>query len=270
MKPFWSCWPALRQQIDSAESVLLFLDYDGTLTPLVDHPSKARLSEGVRQLVRKLACQPGVGVALVSGRTLADLSRAVGVRGLCYVGNHGLEMKSPKMHYINPAARRIRPILKRVARDLRTVLEPIQGVWVEDKGLTLTVHYRSAAPDLELLVKNGFHEVVNPYVLKRLVRISVGKQVFEVRPPVRWTKGELIQWLLACWTAATKAARILPIYVGDDETDEDAFESLEKQGVTVVVDPAMPLTKAQYRIGSPTEVEQFLQQLLALRRAKAA
>ncbi|MBI3317795.1 MAG: trehalose-phosphatase [Candidatus Omnitrophica bacterium] len=264
----WSHWPAIRERIGESEFLLLFLDYDGTLAPLADHPSKTRLPSGAKDLLRRLACRAGIRVALVSGRRLKDLKASVRLERLCYVGNHGLELEGNGLRYENPLARKSRPLLKKIARDLKGTLGPLRGVWVEDKDLSLSVHYRNASPGDELLVKNGFYEVVHSHLLKRQVRVTAGKQVFEVRPPVRWTKGTMVNWLLARWSASIGKTGILPIYVGDDETDEDAFEALWTQGITVAVEPATPLTKARYLVDSPEGVQRFLGRLLRVWTAK--
>ncbi len=267
-RSLWSFTASLRERIAAAPQVALFLDYDGTLTPIVKHPSRAHLSAGARRLLRRLAKLPGVWVAVVSGRALEDLQRMVRLGGLCYVGNHGLELEGTKMRYVNPAARRCQPVLRRIAAALRLRLRPIKGAWVEDKGLTLSVHYRRVDPAEKILVRNGLNEVVRPYQEKGQVRVTQGKEVFEVRPPVRWNKGTMVRWLLARREAMT-GAEVLPVYVGDDVTDEDAFEALGRRGITVAVGAAGPLTEAAYAVKSPADVKQFLALIVKARGERA-
>lgn len=262
MKPLWSSWPSLRRRIVSAEHLFLFLDYDGTLAPIADHPSKARLPARARRFLQQLARQPGSCVALVSGRRLSDLKAMVQLPGLLYIGNHGLELQGPKLRYAHPGAQARRPLLKRMAQLLKKTLQPIPEAWVEDKGLTLSVHYRSVPPGRAPLVRNILHEVVKPYLEKSQVRIAAGKRVFEVRPAVRWTKGTVVHWLLARHLAAGKK-RTLPIYIGDDQTDEDAFKALGSEGLSIRVGRSEP-SYAQYALSSPREVEKFLRRLLEM------
>lgn len=259
----WGCWHLLRRKILSAKSLILFLDYDGTLTPLREHPSQVRLSARTRHLLEELACRPHVWVALVSGRALRDLKRSVGLKDLYYVGNHGLELEGPQLRYMNPKAKSSRPVLRQIARRLKKVMKTIPGAWVEDKGLTLTLHYRLVAPGQAVLVKNSFYGLVRPHQEKGQVRVTTGKEVFEVRPPVRWTKGTIVNWLLARCLAHSNGNGVLSVYIGDDETDEDAFEALGPQGVTVAVGPRTLLTKAQYRVRSPEEVGRMVERILA-------
>jgi len=211
MKSLRSSWPSLRWRIISAERLFLFLDYDGTLAPIADHPSKARLPAETRRLLKQLTHRPGVCTALVSGRSLTDLKQMVKLPGLLYIGNHGLEIQGPKSRYVHPGARISRPFLKEIAQVLKKSLRSIPGAWVENKVFTLSVHYRSVAPAQVPLVRNILHEVVEPYLKKSQVRITAGKRVFEVRPALRWAKGAAIHWLLARCLAATGEKGVLPI-----------------------------------------------------------
>lgn len=262
--PLWDHWPALQRKIASAESLALFLDYDGTLVPIARHPSKARLPAQVKALLGRIARLPGVWTALVSGRRLSEIKGLVGLQGLCYVGNHGLELQGLGLRYVNPVARASRPLLKKVAARLRAALKPVHGAWVEDKGLTLSVHHRAVAEKNVVLVKNRFYEILRPHLEKRELQATAGRRVFEARPPVRWTKGTVVEWLLAR-RAAAGSGKPFPIFVGDDETDEDAFEILRERGLTVTVGPSNPLTLAEYFAESPREVRRFLRGLLKAR-----
>lgn len=263
-RPLWSFALPVRSRVAAAGQVALFLDYDGTLAPIARHPSLARLPVGVKRLLRRLLALPGVWVALVSGRALKDLQRMVGLKGICCVGNHGLELEGPKMRHVNPAARRCRPVLRKIAKALAPRLRRIRGAWVEDKGLTLSVHYRRAASSQKILVRNRLNEVVRPYRERGQVRVTHGKEVIEVRPPVRWDKGTMVRRLLDRRDRVT-GAEVLPIYVGDDLTDEDAFKALGRRGITVAVGPADPLTRAAYVVKSTSDVKKFLELIVKAR-----
>ncbi len=261
MKTLSAGWPEIRNRVRAAGALALFLDYDGTLTPIVRHPSQARLSAGTRRLLRRLSVEKKIRVAVVSGRALEDVRRMTGVNRICYVGNHGLELEGPKLRYVNPTAQKCRPVLRRIARRLKEAVSPIPGAWVEDKGLTLTLHFRQAAPAGKKLARRVFHGIVRPYQDKKQVRITAGKEVFEVRPPVRWTKGTVVSWLLARRSALSPGP-VLPVYIGDDLTDEDAFRALGTRGISVAVGAGNPLTRAQYRVRSSSEAVRFLRRLL--------
>ena len=268
-RALWAAWPFLRGRIARAEEVVLLLDYDGTLTPIVKHPSRARLSAGVKRLLKGLVAEPGIWVAVVSGRSVDDLKKMIKVPGLCYVGNHGLELEGPKMSYLNPAARRSRQTLRKIYGELKKELRPIKGAWVEDKGLTLSAHSRQVAPKEKLLLRNAVYGLTRPYQEKKLVRVTSGKEVFEVRPPVHWDKGKIVRWLLAR-RESLKDGEVVAVYVGDDLTDEDAFEALGKRGITVAVGPSDPLTRAAYGVKAPSDVKRLLRLILGARRSASS
>lgn len=254
-------WPEIRERVRAAGALALFLDYDGTLSPIARHPSKAVLSPGTRRLLLALSREKGIWMAVVSGRALKDVRRMTGVAGICYVGNHGLELEGPKLRQVNPMAKKCRPILRRIALQLNKAVAAIPGVWIEDKGFTLTLHFRQAAPAGKKLARGVFHGVVRPYREKKQVRITEGKEVFEVRPPVHWTKGTVVRWLLAR-QATFSHGPVLPVYIGDDLTDEDAFRALGKRGLSVRVGAGNSLTRAQYRARSSSDAVRFLSRLL--------
>lgn len=268
MESLTSGWARMRERTRAAGALAIFLDYDGTLAPIARHPSKALLPVSTRHLLEELSREKNIWVSVVSGRALREVRRMVGLNRICYVGNHGLEVQGPKLRHINPKAQRSRPVLSRIALQLREILRPIREAWVEDKGLTLSVHSRGVAPPDRLLVRNAFYEVVRPYQEKGQVRVTAGKEVFEVRPPVRWTKGTVVSWLLARRMALTGPKPVLPVYIGDDLTDEDAFQALGKRGITVVVGSSNPLSRAQYRAEAPAEVTLLLKQILREWRGK--
>ncbi len=264
-RPLWPEWPALQRRLAAAREVTVLLDYDGTLVPLADHPADARLPQRMRRLLEQLSRQPGVRVALVSGRSLRDLRRQVRLPGLGYVGNHGLELRDGTQRYVNAAAAKSRPYLRAIVRQLRRQLRPIRGAWVEDKGLTASVHYRLVRPIDLPHVQRIFYAVVQPYQIKRHVRVTTGRCVFEVRPPVSWSKATMVNWLLTR-QQDDAGRRSLPLYVGDDVTDEDAFELLRSRGLTVAVAPAASGTRARYGVDTPEDVRRLLERVLVIRR----
>lgn len=271
MRPLSAGWPAIRRRVLSARHVLLCCDFDGTLAPIAAHPSRVRLPADTKRLLRQLADVPGLRVALVSGRALADLKRMVGIRGLYYVGNHGLELEGPNLRYVNPVARAIRPLLKRIAGKLKTVLQPIPGAWVEEKELTLSIHWRNVPKT----ARRTFHRVVaqctDPYLKRRVIQRTTGKRVIEIRPPVTWDKGTSIAWLLSHLRERPERSQPLALYVGDDQTDEAAFRATNRlRGFSVFVGPQRHSTAARYRLDNPREVHRWFAALRQLRREAAA
>jgi trehalose-phosphatase len=244
----------------------LFLDFDGTLAPLKRHPDAVKLPRESRQLLEKLSGARDVRVMIVSGRSLKDLKRRIGLKGICYVGNHGLELEGPLIRYVNPKAKSVLPLMRRLSRLLQSRLKGIPGVYIENKRLTLSVHYRQVPRAKVPAFVKSFYGVVRPYMDGvQAVRITGGKKVFEVRPPVEWNKGVVVNWLLTRLKVSEGDRGIFPVYIGDDETDEDAFRAFRGRGMTVKVASTDASSLAQYRVESPREVRKLLRKFLDAR-----
>jgi trehalose 6-phosphate phosphatase len=262
MRALGAQWPRLQQKASSAKRAWLLLDVDGTLVPIADHPSQVHLPEHARHLLKQLVGHPKVSVALISGRALRDLKALVGVSGLYYAGNHGLELQGPKLRYVHPVARKSRPLLKRIARNLKTALQAIPGAWVEEKGLTLSLHWRQVSHSAQQRFKRLVAEQLVTHTRHGAIRVTRGKRVIEVRPPIGWDKGDALARLLQRTSRSPASARSFMIYFGDDQTDEDAFRVVNRLGgVTVVVGSPTHPTAAQYRVKDCREVEVWLERL---------
>ncbi len=207
----------------------VFLDYDGTLTPIVDRPDRARLDTGTREALRALAERhPTV---IVSGRGREEVARLVGIDRLIYAGSHGFDIAGPDgsdlRHQVGSA---IAPVVRLAAQELADRLGGIAGLIVEDKRFAVALHYRLVADvDLDRLTSE-FDAVLAAHPE---LRRSSGKKVLEMRPRIDWDKGKAVLWLLEA--LRIDGGDLLPVYVGDDTTDEDAFEALRGRGVTVLV-----------------------------------
>ncbi len=260
MEHLLSVWPETGKQFRDARQILLLTDYDGTLTPIVEGPEMANLSENTRRLLRSLARQRGFTLGIVSGRALADLKERVGISDIIYAGNHGLEIEGPGISFVNPVAEELRPILRVMHYVLSRALATVRGVFVEDKGLSLSVHYRLAeegrAEDVERIIK----EVVGGAEATGQAKITSGKKVYEVRPAVTWDKGKAIKLLMKKYGKGGRKSGLLPIYIGDDQTDEDAFRVIESYGtgISVFVGEEGQRSIARYFLKSPDEVASFL------------
>ena len=143
MQHLFDAWDKVAHRLKSAEHVLLLVDFDGTLTPIVDRPELTVLPAETRGLLRALVRNPRYTVGIVSGRAMADLKDKVNVEGIIYAGNHGLEIEGFGSSFLEPVAEEMRPFLQMLYRALSATLRGIKGAFVEDKGLTLSVHYRS-------------------------------------------------------------------------------------------------------------------------------
>jgi len=244
--------------------IFLFLDYDGTLTPIVQSPDKAIISKKTMEILRRLLKNPHCRVAIISGRALKDIKNKIGLEGIIYAGNHGLEIDGPKIKFKAPVPSGYMAILKKIKAILKKKLSKIRGVIIEDKGLTLSVHYRLVDIKDAGLVKTIFHETLAHYIVNNKIKIKPGKKVLEIRPPLEWDKGKIVLWLLARLKFDLGKEPYIPIYIGDDITDEDAFKALKNAGLTVFVgDPGS--SRAKYYLKNTQEVTEFLEQILKIK-----
>jgi trehalose-phosphatase len=239
------------------------MDYDGTLTPIVERPELAELPARARAALAGLARERRVKLGFVSGRALPDLRVRVGIPGAIYAGNHGLEMEGPGLAFVSPLAEEMRGALRLMRQVLTRALAAIPGVVVEDKGLTFSVHYRQAETRDEGAVQATLDRVTAGARALGRVKVTRGKKVFEVRPAVDWDKGRAIRLL-----AEKHGQGGAVIFMGDDLTDEDGFRALAKRPRSLAIHVGGPgdVSAARYRLGSTEEVADFLELLLGLAR----
>jgi trehalose-phosphatase len=217
------------------------------------------------EILRGLSKIPHCKVAIISGRALKDIKNKIGLEGMIYAGNHGLEIDGPKIKFKTPVSSGYMTILKKIKAILKKKLSKIKGVIVEDKGLTLSVHYRLVDTKDVWLVKTIFHETLAHYIVSSKIKIRPGKKVLEIRPSLEWDKGKIVLWLLARLKFSLGKEPYVPIYIGDDITDEDAFRALKNTGLTVFVgDPGN--SHAKYYLKNTQEVAEFLEQILKIKK----
>jgi len=266
VKHLLQLWQDFSSAVKAAPHVLLLSDYDGTLTPIVGRPEDAILSPSVREKLTSLGQKPGFTIGIISGRSLEDTKSMAAIEGIYYAGNHGLEIEGPDIDYISPLAEKARETMRDLAGSLAIGLDSIDGVIVQDKGLSLSVHYRLVKPEHEDEVKEAFSKITAPLVDEGKILITYGKKVLEVRPPIDWHKGKAVETIRREIMAAGKIERMLTIYMGDDQTDEDGFRSLSQpEGWSIYVGGANSTSVADYYLDSTEEVEMFLSWLMELK-----
>jgi trehalose-phosphatase len=262
MRNLFRHWDRLKEEL-SNRYIMLFLDYDGTLTPIVSSPRIALISREAKELLNELSNSPKCKLAIISGRGLKDIINIIGLKGIIYSGNHGLEIKGPKIKFESIVSSRYKAVLEQIKNDLNKKLSSIEGVFVEDKGLSLSIHYRLVDKNNIPQVKTIFHETVILYLIRNKIKIKTGKMVLEVRPHREWDKGKVVLWLLTRQRFALKGKDVFPIYIGDDTTDEDAFKVLKNNGITIFVGKPKP-SYAQYYLQDTNEVKEFLKRILLM------
>lgn len=233
----------------------VFLDYDGTLTPIVARPDEAILSEGTRAAVKALARRCMVGI--ISGRDRADVERLVGLNELVYAGSHGFDISGPRgLKVQHEEGAGFAAAVREAAERLGKVLAGAEGALVEPKRFAIAVHYRQVAEDEVPTVEDAVDRVLTEFAD---LRKTFGKKVFELRPRFDWDKGKAVLWVLEA--LGLDEADVVPFYVGDDTTDEDAFAVLTQRGVGILVGCPARETAARYVLDRPADVRRFLEDL---------
>ncbi|MEB3981533.1 trehalose-phosphatase [Mycobacterium sp. 663a-19] len=238
----------------------VFLDFDGTLSDIVEQPESATPVEGADEALRALAAQ--CPVAVISGRDLSDIRQRVKVDGLWYAGSHGFELVAPDGSHHENAAADVVDTLERAATRLAETLSDVSGILVEHKRFAVAVHYRNTDPaDVD-------HVVATVRNIGRALglRVTTGRKVIELRPDVDWDKGSTLNWLLdqVGGTEPANSGAVLPIYLGDDISDEDAFDAIQFDGVGIVVrhrEHGDRPSAAQFSLESPATACVFIRQL---------
>lgn len=256
-------WDELKGDL-AKRFLYLFLDYDGTLSPIVRDPGKAVLSLRMRGKLEALSKAGRCRIAVISGRALEDIRRRVGIAGITYGGNHGLEVEGPEGKFRYPVPEKARRALDDVRRMVEKALSAIPGTFLEEKGMTLTVHLRKVKRGELLIAAHAVSEATRSYRMRGEIVVRPGKEAFEIRPSVAWDKGKTVLWLLEKSTVAGGEPP-WPVCVGDDRTDEDAFREIRERGVTVFVG-APRQTKARYYLRNVGEVTAFLGRIARLRK----
>jgi alpha,alpha-trehalase len=242
----------------------IFLDYDGTLTPIVARPELACLSDAMRETLGRLADR--FPVAVVSGRDRGEVERLVGLEGLYYAGSHGFDIAGPGSYrFVPEAATAAAASLAEATEELRARLGAVPGVLVERKRFAVALHYRQvASADLET-VRAAFLETAARH---RDLRTTEGKKVFELRPDLDWDKGRAVTAILEHLERTGRGG--VPLYLGDDLTDEDAFAAIGSLGIGIVVGGTSHPTLARYRLRDVGAVEGFLRRVAELPEAPRA
>jgi len=249
-QPLLDHLPDLAARVGAAGHLFLFLDFDGTLAPIVEDPDMAQMPAGTRDALRSLAGKENLSVGIISGRALRDVQERVGLKDIIYAGNHGLEISGPGLSLVNPTAAMQVARLRELAQDLRNRLLHIPGILLEDKVLTASVHFRKAPANFREEIRRIVEAAVGS--TGDLFCVTRGLEVFEIKPRVNWNKGSAVRWI----QKRLAKGPALTMFLGDDITDEDAFAALP-DGITVRVGPHGK-TSARYHLETQESVPEFL------------
>ncbi|MFD1565775.1 trehalose-phosphatase [Haloarchaeobius amylolyticus] len=242
--------PRIRTTVADASGLLVCLDFDGTLAPIVEDPDAARPIERNQDVVATLAETPSVTTAVISGRALSDVRERIDGPSI-YAGNHGLELAREGDVSVHPVAREHADRIERLCAILELALEPVPNCRIENKHLTGTVHFRSVPPATVPIVRQLTRDLAETFG-GDVLELSPGKQILEIGPDLEWGKGDAVEVI-----AADEPPETTVIYVGDDVTDESAFRAVEPDGIGVRVGGDEP-SSASARVDSPAAVADFL------------
>ncbi|CAK8537503.1 unnamed protein product [Lathyrus sativus] len=254
----------------NGKQIVVFLDYDGTLSPIVADPNKAYMTKKMRMTLKDIARH--FPTAIVSGRCLDKLFSFVRLTELYYAGSHGMDIKGPTKKGSNDGvllqpASEFLPIINEVYKILVEKTKDVPGAMVENNKFCLSVHFRCVDEKIWAALAEQVSLVLNNYPNLKLTQ---GRKVLEIRPTIKWDKGRALEFLLESLGFAN-SNNVYPIYIGDDRTDEDAFKVLSNrgQGSGILVSKIPKETNASYTLQDPSEVGEFLQHLVEWKRTNS-
>ena len=251
--------PQIEKKILGKKFLFMGLDYDGTLTPLVNHPDHALLPQDTKSLLADLCDLPNAFVCIISGRSCQDVKKKVGIKRIIYAGNHGMQIRGRGLSFSVKNSKRYTEEINKICRNLTQRLKRIKGVWVENKGLTASIHYRLAESED---VQKGKQIVFTIMKSFKDLKLREGKKVWEIRPNIDWNKGKAVAYILKKCLGGNWKSEGAAVYIGDDQTDEHAFSLLKQDGITALVSGKPGQTSnAQYFLTHPQEVIGFLRWL---------
>jgi trehalose-phosphatase len=236
----------------------LFFDFDGTLVPIQDNPAQCVLSAGMKGQLEAIALSGKAFIAILSGRTVADIKKRVNIQGVYYGGNHGIEISGPRVNYTHPDALSGKHIIEKVCREIKQEIGNIEGAFIEKKKFGFALHSRMGKKEDKALIQRAFHRVIAEQSDAQTFTIMRGKKVLELAPNIQWDKGKAALFILQ-----ELKRNYLPIYVGDDANDEAAFKALNEDGVTIRVGKSKK-TAAKYYLKGQWEVSRFLKHIYNL------
>ena len=248
MRYFFDNCDKIKKEL-ADKNIFLFLDYDGTLTPIVKKPELAKLDSQIKKLLREISGK--CPTAIISGRPLNEIKKIIGIKNIIYSGNHGFEIEINGKKIIQNASRESKKDICRIKEKLLKEIKKIDGAFLEDKGLTLSVHWRLVGKKYKFPLFAIIRDVIrnNSYI-----RLTKGKKVWEIRPNINWDKGKAVRFVMS--EVRSPKSKVVPVFIGDDTTDEDVFKVLKK-GITIRIGKSKK-SKAKYYLKNQSEINRFL------------
>lgn len=257
LKSLAATWARLESKLIASPRVYVFFDLDGTLAAIRKNPQAVKLSKISISLLERLAKLEKIRVAVISGRSIKDLKRLLPVKNIYLAGNHGFEIQGPNFSFVHEEISISTLAVKHFCKEADFLAKAFPGLRIENKEITASIHLRVLQPKNRALASKKLHEIAKEY--KNLIA-KEGKSVIDIMPSIDWNKGRACRFLMGSFGWG------LPIYFGDDTTDEDAFASLKK-GITVLVSRVHIPSRAHFYVRGITEVHSHMRRLLELFKA---
>ncbi|HUI31627.1 MAG TPA: trehalose-phosphatase [Candidatus Acidoferrales bacterium] len=238
------------------ENPVFFFDFDGTLAEIVPTPEEAGLTQKAKRVIEELGKNFPIGI--ISGRKLSDLRRLVGINGIYYSGNHGVEIQGPGLKFVEPNSAKSSGYITSLGKKIKRVLRPYRSR-VNSKKYSISIHYRTVEPTKVKPLLRDLDKIISGPVRKGRIDVFHGKKVVEIKAPVEWDKGKAIELILKKF-----GNQGTPIFFGDDTTDEFGFKKVNKMGgISIFVGNKHHSTAAKYEVESPAELVDELAKFVA-------
>lgn len=228
---------------------MLAAEFDGVLAPIVERPSAARIAEEIRPILEKLVARSNPKVTILSGRSLTDLHERVGVEEIYYVGNHGTEVRGPGMTCSDGLASSCRSDLVDALAFLAKCAKRVPGVFIEDKGMTVSVHWRL----VDAANVHSLREWMELFVRTHpRLTIVAGEACWDLRARAAWSKADAVQQILLRCNLSPQDL----ILIGRESSDPESFSRLSR-GLTFSVGES-DTAIARYTVSQESEVSKLL------------
>ena len=236
------------------------MDFDGTLAEFETDPATVALPESRQRLLQALGRRFDLSSGIVSGRRITELrERVPGTASMFFAGLHGIEIEGPDLRFMHNAVAFAAPAIGILAKDLRRAVKALPGVFVEDKTLSVVLHTRGASTADRFHATTRFPALSQPFLSEGPLRLQTGDQVLELLPNIEWAKRDAIRAIVRHVETHTKES-VWPVYIGDDATNEEAFEEVASNGLTIAV--TKRTVGAAFVLDNPAAVESFLKAIL--------
>jgi trehalose 6-phosphate phosphatase len=254
-EPLFKFWDKAKSVFFSKKKPVFFLDYDGTLTPIVKRPELAVISQDMKRVLVRLSEK--YTTAIVSGRAREDVEKLLGIKNLIYAGSHGFDILGPGISLVEPRAEEAIPLIREIVKQLSEELDAIPGIVLEEKKFSVAVHYRLVDEQYLPKIKDSIERIIKN---NRSLRLMSGKKVFEILPNIDWDKGRAIRWIMQA--LGIRWFDVSVVYIGDDTTDEDAFRMVRTRGTGILVSDKPKESAADFQLSSTEEVKKLFEKII--------